>query len=108
MAGNLFMRDDTFFGVCQGIGDDFGFSPNWLRVVFGVTLLVNPPVVLAVYFGLGLVVAAVRLIVREPSAAATGTKPAAPAPTEAAPAAAAEAAPAEVEAISEPELAAAA
>jgi phage shock protein PspC (stress-responsive transcriptional regulator) len=73
MGQNLFTRDDTFFGVCQGLGDDFGFSPNWLRLVFGVSLLWNPPLVLAAYFGLGLIVATSRLVAGDPRPAAAPT-----------------------------------
>jgi phage shock protein C len=54
------LRSDTFLGVCEAIGQDFGFNPNYLRVVFGVLLLWNPLVVLSVYFGLGCVIAATR------------------------------------------------
>jgi len=81
MSGqNLFTRDDTFFGICEGIGDDFGFNANWLRLAFGVSLMLNPPLVLGVYAGLGVLVAFSRLVVRNP-------RPAPPAATSAAPAA---------------------
>jgi phage shock protein PspC (stress-responsive transcriptional regulator) len=63
---SLIARDDTFFGVCQGIGEDFGFNPLYLRVVLGVALLVKPPVVLAVYAALGLVVLFSRLLFPNP------------------------------------------
>ena len=33
---NLLRRDDTFFGVCQAIGEDFGFHPIFLRIAFGL------------------------------------------------------------------------
>jgi len=69
MSGNLFMRDDTFFGVCEAIGEDFGFNSNWLRLAFGVSLLWNPAAVVAVYLGLGALVAFSRLVVRNPKAA---------------------------------------
>jgi phage shock protein PspC (stress-responsive transcriptional regulator) len=57
---NLFTRDDTLFGVCQGLGEDLGFNPNLLRVPFAVLLLWNPVVVLAAYLGLGVLVAVTR------------------------------------------------
>ena len=60
---NVFMRDDTFFGVCQAIGEDFGFNPNWLRLALGVSLLLSPTAVVATYFGAGVLVLASRLIV---------------------------------------------
>jgi len=56
----LFSRHDTFFGVCEGIGQDLGFNPNYLRAVFAVSLLFAPKIVLAAYLGLGLVVLATR------------------------------------------------
>ena len=63
---NLFTRDDTLFGVCQGLGEDLGFHPNLLRVPFAVMLLWNPAVVLALYLGLGMVLAMVRWISPDP------------------------------------------
>src|SRR3546814_1952448 len=29
---NLFRRKDTFFGICEAVGRDFGFNPLWLRL----------------------------------------------------------------------------
>jgi phage shock protein C len=63
---SLLARDDTFFGVCAGLGEDLGFNPNWLRVGFAVLLYFNPLASVAVYVGLGLIVAFSRLVVREP------------------------------------------
>jgi phage shock protein PspC (stress-responsive transcriptional regulator) len=77
MRENLLTRDDTFLGVCQGIGEDFGFNPNWLRLAFGVSLLWNPAVVIGAYLTLGLVVATSRLIAGDPRAAAPAAAPAA-------------------------------
>ncbi|MGE5721721.1 MAG: PspC domain-containing protein [Sphingomonadales bacterium] len=57
---SLFTRDDTFFGVCEAIGQDFGFNANILRVAFGVLLLWNPVVIISAYLGLGVIVAASR------------------------------------------------
>jgi phage shock protein PspC (stress-responsive transcriptional regulator) len=63
---NLFTRDDTFFGVCQGVGEDLGVPPNLLRLAFTLFLFFNPVMALASYVGLGLIVLAARLIFREP------------------------------------------
>lgn len=63
---SVFGRDDTFFGVCQALGEDFGFNPLFLRVSFALALFFNPLAAIAGYVGAGLVVAASRLIVREP------------------------------------------
>jgi phage shock protein C len=54
------LRSDTFLGVCEALGQDFGFNPNYLRVPFGALLLWNPVIVLSVYVGLGCVIAATR------------------------------------------------
>jgi phage shock protein C len=66
---SLFARDHTFLGVCEGLGEDFGFNPIYLRVAFAVPLIWNPLATLAAYAALGLVVLASRLLVREPRAA---------------------------------------
>lgn len=61
-TGNLFTRDDTMFGVCEALGEDLGFHPNFLRVMLAVLLLWNPTVVIAAYAGAAVVVLATRLI----------------------------------------------
>ena len=53
-------RSDTMLGVCQALGEDFGFHPNILRIAFASVLLWNPPVVIGTYLGLGLLVAVSR------------------------------------------------
>ncbi|MEO5774152.1 MAG: PspC domain-containing protein [Sphingomicrobium sp.] len=53
-------RNDTVLGVCEAIGQDFGFHANWLRIAFGLAFYVSPAAVIAVYLGLGLLVAASR------------------------------------------------
>jgi len=57
-------------GVCQGLGEDFGFNPIWLRIAFGATLLVNPIAVVGTYLGLGVLVATSRLVFPRPRNAA--------------------------------------
>ena len=56
------LRSDTILGVCQAIGEDFGFHPNWLRILFASALLASPAIVIGTYLGLGVLVAASRLI----------------------------------------------
>ncbi len=56
------LREDTILGVCQAIGEDFGFNPTWLRVALGAGVLWNPWAMFAVYLGLGFVVLLSRLI----------------------------------------------
>jgi phage shock protein PspC (stress-responsive transcriptional regulator) len=53
-------RNDTILGVCEAIGQDFGFHPNWLRVALAVMVYFAPVAVIGSYFALGLVVAASR------------------------------------------------
>ena len=48
---NLLFRDDTMLGVCQALGEDFRFHPNWLRAGLAVMFLWSPPAALAAYAG---------------------------------------------------------
>lgn len=59
---NLFRRRDTFFGICEAVGQDFGFNPLWLRLAFVAPLFFFPVQTFIGYFALGLVVLASRLI----------------------------------------------
>ena len=67
---NLFRRRDTFFGICEAVGQDFGFNPLYLRLAFIAPLFFFPVQTFAGYFGLGIVVLASRLIFPAKSAAA--------------------------------------
>jgi phage shock protein C len=70
-SSSLINRPDTLLGVCEGIGQTFGFHPNLLRIALAVCLLANPVVVIACYLALGVAVAISRLIVpmkRRPAA----------------------------------------
>ena len=57
---NLMLRNDTILGVCEAIGQDFGFNPNWLRIAFCAPIYWNPALVVGVYLGLGVLVAVTR------------------------------------------------
>lgn len=74
-SSNIFTRDDTLFGVCQALGEDLGFNPNWLRVVLAVGVLWNPLAVLGAYGGLAILVAFTRWIAPVPSSAASAQGP---------------------------------
>ena len=63
---NVFARDDTFFGVCQAIGEDLGFNPNYLRVAFALPLLYAPMTTIGAYLGLALLVLLTRLVLPNP------------------------------------------
>ena len=54
------LRNDTILGVCEAIGEDFGFNPLWLRLAFIAPLFWQPAMTVAAYVALGLVVAASR------------------------------------------------
>ncbi|UVO54225.1 PspC domain-containing protein [Sphingomonas sp. SUN039] len=71
----LVRRDDTFFGVCQAVGDDFGFNPNWLRVALALPVIFNPWMSVVAYVVLALAVVASRLAapVRATSVRASAT-----------------------------------
>jgi phage shock protein PspC (stress-responsive transcriptional regulator) len=43
----LINRPDTLFGVCEGVGQDFGFNPLYLRIA--VMMLWSPVAVFASY-----------------------------------------------------------
>ena len=59
---NLMLRNDTILGVCQAIGDDFGFHPNILRIVLSLGIFWNPAYVIGGYLAAGLVIALTRWI----------------------------------------------
>ena len=68
--GNLFLRNDTIFGVCEAIGQDLGFHPNWLRVTLALLLFWNAAYVIAGYLAAGVLVAVLRFIFPDRPAAA--------------------------------------
>ena len=56
------LRSHTIFGVCEAIGEDFGFNPVFLRIPFAASVIYSPTMAIAVYFALGAVVLASRLL----------------------------------------------
>lgn len=56
------LRSHTILGVCEGIGEDFGFNPVWLRVPFAASVLISPTYAIVAYLALGLVVLASRML----------------------------------------------
>ena len=71
---NLFSRRDTFFGICESVGQDFGFNPLWLRLAFVAPIFFFPVQTFAAYFLLGGLVLASRLMF--PNKAAPAAQPA--------------------------------
>lgn len=63
------LRNDTLLGVCEAIGQDFGFNPNILRIALALLLYVSPAGVIAVYLGLGAAVALSRWLYPDARAA---------------------------------------
>ncbi len=55
-------RNDTILGVCEAIGQDFGFHPNWLRVTLASLVYFAPVAVIGGYVALGAVVAISRWV----------------------------------------------
>jgi phage shock protein C len=68
---NVFLRNDTIFGACQAIGDDFGFNPNYIRVPLAAAMLASPMGAIAFYLGLSVLVLASRMLFRSKEAPAT-------------------------------------
>lgn len=68
-SGSIFTRDDTMFGVCEAIGEDFGLPTTSLRLTFALVLFWSPVAALAGYALAGLLVALSRWLVPEPVAA---------------------------------------
>jgi len=71
---------ENLFGVCACLGEDFGFNPLYLRVLFGMALIFAPVIVISTYFGLGALVLTSRLIFPKRRRAAPVEVEAAPAP----------------------------
>jgi phage shock protein C len=63
---SLFRRDDTFLGVCQALGEDFGFNPVFLRIAFAAPLIFAPMLVIEAYLALGVVVLVSRMLAPRP------------------------------------------
>ena len=56
------LRSYTFLGVCEAIGEDFGFNANYIRVPLGAIVVFNIWAALGAYLALGVVVLASRLL----------------------------------------------
>ena len=67
---SLIARDHTILGVCEAIGEDFGFNPMFLRIPFAALLLLSPMAVIGTYFALGVVVLLTRWVSPNPRPAA--------------------------------------
>ena len=54
------LRSHTILGVCEAVGEDFGFNPVLLRVPFAASVIYNPLLAIGTYLALGMVVFASR------------------------------------------------
>lgn len=59
------LRSHTILGVCEAVGEDFGFNPTFLRVPFAAIVLYSPLLAIGSYLALGVVVLASRLLFPE-------------------------------------------
>ena len=54
-ARSIVARDDTLLGVCFALGEDFGFNPLYLRILFALVIFWSPTAAVAAYAVLGAV-----------------------------------------------------
>ena len=75
------LRSHTILGVCEAIGEDFGFNPIFLRIPLAVCVIWSPLVAFGSYFALGAIVLLSRLLFPRPKSdvAVSAAAPLAPA-----------------------------
>ena len=67
------LRSHTILGACEGLAEDFGFNPIFLRVPLAALVLWSPLMAIGIYFGLAAVVFGSRLLFPRPTAASAPT-----------------------------------
>jgi phage shock protein C len=50
---NVVFRNDTLLGVCEALGCDLGFNPNFLRIPLAAGIIIAPLLMLGTYAALG-------------------------------------------------------
>ena len=70
------LRSHTILGVCEAVGEDFGFNPVLLRVPFAAMVLYSAVWAIGGYFALGAVVLASRFFFPKPKASTVIEAPA--------------------------------
>jgi phage shock protein C len=65
---------DNLLGICNAVGEDFGFNPLYLRLALAVTLLLDYQVALGTYMILGVSVLVSRALTRAPRAAKSAAR----------------------------------
>lgn len=73
------LRSHTILGVCEAVGEDFGFNPVLLRIPFAASVVYSPMLAIGAYLALGLVVLASRLFFPKAKAAPAISEQSAPA-----------------------------
>ena len=68
------LRSHTILGVCEALGEDFGFNPIFLRIPLAVAVIWNPMIAFGTYFALGAVVLVSRLLFPKPKQAKTAAE----------------------------------
>lgn len=66
-ASSIIARDDTLLGACYAIGEDFGFNPLYLRILFAFGILWSPAIAFTAYAALTAIVALSRWLAPNPS-----------------------------------------
>jgi phage shock protein PspC (stress-responsive transcriptional regulator) len=56
------LRSHTILGVCEAVGEDFGFNPVLLRIPFAAMVIWSPLAAIGGYFALGAIVLVSRLL----------------------------------------------
>jgi phage shock protein PspC (stress-responsive transcriptional regulator) len=69
------LRSHTILGVCEALGEDFGFNPVFLRIPLAASVIWNPMIAFGTYFALGAVVLVSRLLFPKAKTAAAGEAP---------------------------------
>lgn len=61
---------DNLLGICNALGEDFGFNPLWLRLALGAAFVLQPVAIVTLYLALGAAVLISRIVIRPQRAAA--------------------------------------
>ena len=69
------LRSHTILGVCEAVGEEFGFNPVYLRIPFAASVIYSPMMALAAYLLLGLGVLIARTLLRDVREAGNAESP---------------------------------
>ena len=69
MSSSAIARDDTLLGACYAIGEDFGFNPLYLRILFAIGMFWSPAITFAAYAALTALATLTRWLVPDPPSA---------------------------------------